>query len=123
MLDKQAVLEATTMAIVTQDGPAMRGMQCSYRSSKGLRCAIGHLISDEYYSSHFEGEPLTYTLVLDAVSKSLGVGLDSEEVRFLSDLQQAHDNASQLSDFFIRWTEQLRYLCELYKLRFPEELV
>ena len=126
MLDKQAVLEATTMASVTQGGPAMRGRQCSYRSSKGLRCAIGHLITDEHYDPLMEGVGVSDSRVYLAFERSLGIELDMDDIEFLHQLQLGHDKsaADELRDeYWSLLSGDLMYLCNVFGLRFPEELI
>jgi len=124
-LDRQAVLEATTMAIVTQGGPSFGpGTRCVYHSADGRKCAIGHLIADEFYDETLEGEPVIDGTIAEIVSRSLGVEIGMDDIWFLDELQRTHDNASQRrNNFFQVWCMLLKDLCKKYDLRFPEELV
>ena len=82
---------------------------CVYRNEVGLKCAIGCLIKDEFYSESWE-----YFMVgmkgpvANALEKS-GVLLTSEILDLLSRLQKLHDHKEPES-----WKEEL----EKIKLRF-----
>lgn len=65
---------------------AWTGTGCRYRGPNGLKCAAGHCISDEDYHEDMEWKLIS--LVLD------GLGIDDEKVRFIQDLQSAHDNSN-----------------------------
>lgn len=128
--DRQAILESTTMAIVTQGGPSVEptpdsyGLTCVYRSPSGRKCAIGHLIADEFYEPCLEGK--TVTMIYQVIERSLQVKLCPEDIAFLNCLQQAHDvvaPSDQWSLFWKLWRERLEMLCESWELRFPEELI
>lgn len=126
-LDRQATLEAVIIALVTQGRPSItsRG-RCKYRGPHDCKCAIGHLISDEYYQDILEGEPVQddNPRVIRAVEQSLGVELKYKDINFLQELQQSHDQASfDFDEFFERLDEELRDLCKRWNLRFPEELI
>lgn len=76
--------------------PMPGDLQCAYRGDGGAKCAIGHLMSDEYYRTKFDD--LAYTLandgseeVCDALEAS---GISFAEPRMLSmllALQEVHD--------------------------------
>ncbi len=69
------------------------GTICVYRSSNGLSCAVGCLISDEHYCSEtLEGRDAQSPWVYGAVEDSLGIKLTTEEQEFLAELQKIHDN-------------------------------
>ena len=120
MNDKQAILEATTMAIVTQGGPSYVDGSCKYRGPDGRKCAIGLLIADDFYEETFEGFLVSYSM-WNALYKS---GVPRFVLRFLFDLQQAHDTAAYgRTEFWESWTLQLRRLCEIHDLEFPGELI
>lgn len=70
---------------------------CVYRGSKGLKCAVGHLIDDEHYHRSLENMTAHDEAVILAVQKSIGRDLSREESGFLRALQRAHDRASSES--------------------------
>lgn len=68
------------------------GRTCLYRGKEGVKCAIGHMISDEYYHVHLEEDGVSNSRVLEAVTKSLGLKkISFSEQRLLSLFQGCHD--------------------------------
>lgn len=61
---------------------------CRYRTTQGLKCAVGALIPDEAYSRRFEGASIIGNPELLAL---FGIESDSSEFRLLSRLQNVHD--------------------------------
>jgi hypothetical protein len=76
--------------------------KCRYRGPNGTRCAVGHLIADEFYDPAFEGGHVASTPILMAVSKSYPLVVDIESMyQTLSRLQEAHDVAALHKENFI----------------------
>lgn len=70
---------------------------CMYREDGTpncpVRCAVGHMIKDEYYDPHLENQPVDNKQVGDLVAKSLGISeLSEEQETVLRCLQMAHDD-------------------------------
>jgi hypothetical protein len=64
---------------------------CAYRNEKGLKCAVGCLISDEAYTSEIENLNVLDEKVLDVLGLS-GVDVKNEETMdMLCILQELHD--------------------------------
>ena len=61
---------------------------CLYRGPNGLRCAIGHCISDEEYQEVFEG---TGILADGGHSIRKAARISADDLGFVGDLQAAHD--------------------------------
>lgn len=80
---------------------------CAYQGKGGLKCAVGCLIKDEFYSLGIEGRAADYPYVLKALRRS-GVGCDSALLR---DLQGIHDKVKPY-----RWPGALRALARCYGL-------
>jgi len=77
---------------------------CAYRSPEGLKCAVGCIIKDEYYTPELEGRNVLSITVKDAVVRSLGLEfLPNHTHEMLSSLQDLHDIASPSI-----WGEELR---------------
>lgn len=67
-------------------------ISCLYRGEAGAKCAIGVLLPDKNYEKSLEGEELEFVA-------SLIPGLRvKENLGFLRQLQQAHDDASDKND-------------------------
>lgn len=71
---------------------------CMYRSDVGC-CAVGHLITDEYYSTSLEVKTANHEKVRAAVEGSIGRTLTPKEMTYLDALQTHHDLALTRGDF------------------------
>lgn len=129
--ERQDIVEAAVMAIVTQGGPsvsvAVRGG--AYRGDGGCKCVIGHFIDDAFYDPAFENVRVKELSVRTALEKSLGIHLWDEDVSFFQRLQCAHDlpliapNLHYKTAYFDRFSNRIKNLCAHFGLRFPEELL
>ena len=92
--------------LLTQNEQALDGnWECVYRSDTGLKCAVGCLIDDEFYSEDLEYSSLSSTgPVANALEKS-GVVLTREILDLLQRLQKLHDYKNPES-----WEEELKNL-------------
>lgn len=61
---------------------------CLYRGPNGLRCAIGHCISDEEYREVFEGTGISTD---NGYSLRKAARISTDDLGFAGDLQAAHD--------------------------------
>lgn len=86
---------------------SVEGGSCKYRSYGGLKCAIGHCLSDEDYNPEWEGSSG------DFVSVRLGWGLGS----FANKLQQIHDFAYTPEEM----QHNLRTFANTHSLTIPGE--
>jgi len=80
----------------------MDGDACVYRGYdddcefNGQMCAVGLFIDDEHYDDDLEGQGITQQSVADAVAKSWGQDiLSNDQLSLLADLQNAHDDTSR----------------------------
>ncbi len=87
--------------------------KCAYRSDDGLKCAVGCLIPNRYYSERMEGKAICSLYgeykFFDRFS--------SQELSMLSELQHTHDFTPPRS-----WKTQLRILAKKYDLNIPDSL-
>ena len=65
-------------------------LSCVYRSPTGLKCAVGCLIEDQFYSRGLEGLDVRHG-VIENVLKLSGVPVTETVLRLLQELQQLHD--------------------------------
>jgi hypothetical protein len=85
---------------------------CAYRGAGGLRCAVGCLIKDAFYSRSLEGiamwadekEEDRQTLLEEALINS-GIDLKPTTTHMLSDLQYLHDRKNPKD-----WKQELQKL-------------
>ena len=89
---------------------------CRYRIGK-LRCAVGCLIKDEFYSDDLEGDSVEEPPVVQAVQDSIGRALTNDEISLLTQLQVIHD----LRDVNA-WPFHLQGAANRYKLAYNEAL-
>ena len=69
---------------------SVAGLYCVYRSNSGLKCAVGCLIEDQFYSRGLEGQYVR-TNVIESVLKLSGVPITEEVLKLLEELQRLHD--------------------------------
>lgn len=126
--DRQEIVEAVVMGIVTQGGPSIGDDgTCAYRGGDERKCAVGLFIDDADYEEWLEGHTVDDYNVQQLLEKSLSSSLDDDDIDFFNELQNSHDvaysTAECAEDFWGLWCEGMKQLCYLENLRFPEELV
>lgn len=68
-------------------------VDCAYRGENNTRCAVGQIISDEFYSELFEGKSIHEDEVLEAVQQSNPEwDVDYTSFLMLNQLQLIHDS-------------------------------
>lgn len=63
-------------------------VMCAYRGEGGCKCAVGHIIPDENYSTFLEGKRIH----LPEVRKAIPYTLTGSQWDMLVELQRAHDH-------------------------------
>lgn len=104
--------------LVKQGKPAkdLESSRCYYRTSEGLKCAVGCLIKDEFYTENLEGKDIKKVSVQNAVNRSLGTLLNDLDLAALSLLQSVHDGR-------IKFTKDMFNHLLVFPHTFPEEPV
>lgn len=92
------------------DSHIMGAGGCAYRGERGLKCAVGVLIADEYYTKDLEGLDVYADQVQQALEKS-GVPHDNDSLALLDKLQRLHDEVNPLD-----WPHRLCRLGEKFDL-------
>ena len=89
---------------------------CTYRAPDGSKCAIGHLIPDQWYSRGFAGKPISY--VIPRVP-----GLDRITRDLLGRMMSAHDNHMPLKRSYYRsiteWRAVMKEIADTMDLTIP----
>jgi hypothetical protein len=112
------ILKQSIEAVIKQGKQSVRSESCRYRHGE-LKCAVGHLITDEHYTDDLEGESLHFdNEVHKALNKSLGYELSAKEIRYLKYIQQAHDYSTV--DFVPLFKSRILNRIDIGSL--PEEL-
>jgi len=117
MLNRQEVFDIVSTHLLTQmavsripESEVDRNgnlNSCAYRSESGLKCAIGKLIKDEFYTYDLETLNVTHRAVSEALAKS-GYEFNNDDHSLVSDteflmyLQRIHDTLKPQS-----WRENL----------------
>jgi len=118
-MNKQEVFNTVSEHLIKQGVAATIGLKCSYRTPAGLKCAIGCLIKDEFYTPALENHTILDITVQNALCNSLGItGLVPTDVGFLSALQDTHDSSCP-SD----WKLDLANIAHKHKLTLPAVLL
>lgn len=81
--------------------------QCLYRGPNGTKCAVGHLIADEFYTPELEQLSVRTDELKDVLRASNpNVLIDHLVIDLLSEVQYCHDSA-QLFDFVNSFKEKV----------------
>ena len=101
----QEIFNKAAVHLMGMDGPSLDadGDACVYRGEdgggcyNGQMCAVGLFIADDHYDCDLEGQGISGGQdVANAVAASWGQDdLTVEQIRLLSDLQNAHDETSR----------------------------
>lgn len=86
---------------------------CTYRGENGLKCAVGCLIDDAYYSAALEYSSPHADEVAEAIGQSIGRPITADEAALLNRLQDIHD--SRPVD---EWPKHLRTAANLSELEY-----
>lgn len=92
-LSKQQIFDKVVNHLDAQRKQCKQHTTCSYRNDDGMKCAIGALIDDCYYSPTIEGLGANNLKVWELLNLS-GVyhGEDSTICNILSEMQNIHDS-------------------------------
>lgn len=82
---KTHLLQQNARSFGTDEG------SCLYKSPDGKKCAVGCLISPEFYSTKLEYMTVSSPIILEAVENSIGRELDEKDEHLLHKLQSLHD--------------------------------
>lgn len=87
--------------------------KCAYRGTDGLKCAVGCLIEDEFYTPDMESLGVSTGKIKHAVMASLKLTSDEyyQLVTILEDLQEVHDR-----DVPNNWKDALVNVANLHRL-------
>lgn len=94
---KQLFYDKVVEHLLTQKERAIdESGDCRYRTSNGLKCAVGCLIPDENYSINFEGRKVSFFMLNEILNfEKIEEKLDKWEkhhlLDFLLNLQRIHD--------------------------------
>ncbi len=113
------ILKQAIEAVINQGEQSASNGICMYRQDE-LKCAVGHLITDENYNRELEACSLHLgNEIHDALNQSLGYEVSEQEIRQLQNIQVAHDR-SEGSSFLEEFKSRIRHRINQGKL--PEEL-
>jgi hypothetical protein len=108
----QAVYDKACAAIIQQGKPAIitkwERSICQYRTPDGLKCAVGHLVSDEQIQKFqaLQNNMAAGEFSEDMIAELLP-GITEDDGRdFLMHLQQSHDDCSDSMDFVADFKER-----------------
>lgn len=108
----QRIFEDTTISLLKQGSPSLgpdpdpeaddpKETMCLYRGQDGKKCAIGHLIDDDFYSEGLENHTVSslrvWPSIVRSIQKKYNTDVDDESMdgmtimSFFSDIQKAHD--------------------------------
>lgn len=112
-MDRQVVLNKVIRHLLSQNKQATGIHGCVYRSSDGLKCAIGCLIPDEIYSSDLECRTADHCDIIAALELSMECALNGNDISFLRQLQKIHDGHNPEA-----WANVLQHFAQTNGLRY-----
>lgn len=106
------LVKKSISAVILQGEQSIdRDGDCMYRTcnNKGdtLKCAIGHLISDEHYTIDLENVSAINEQIISAIEKSVGFPLSKDTAESLRYVQLSHDDAAEGPEFVKSFLELL----------------
>lgn len=111
------VWNALNLQGLTSMGSSETGvLLCSYRGSKGRKCAAGHLIEDDEYDPRMEAQ--TVRQLLNTWNFK---NINLENAHFVQMLQNAHDTCMPRNrgTSLEAWRSEMHKLAEMYSLTVP----
>lgn len=110
----QEIFDIVSAGLLKQNKRSLlpNGVDCAYRGAGGLKCAIGHLISDAEYQESFEN----LSLSVNAICKAAGITHVTHSLA--TDLQDCHDFHP-----VAKWSKRLRDIAQKYDLEFNNDWV
>lgn len=120
----QELLDKVVTGMCKQGKPSTnKGGTCRYRSGE-LKCSIGMLISDEYYTEDMEGSSVVgKSSVFNGVKQSFPeiAKYDSNRMKqFLNTIQRAHDMNTMYDHFTGNFLREMKSVTEEFGLNMPE---
>lgn len=89
------------------------GESCAYRGEHGMRCAVGVLLTDEFYRASMEG----LQVLSDEVSAVIKKALPDVDLMLLDRMQAIHDNYDPH-----RWEMGWEIVAQDFKLTMPQPM-
>lgn len=116
----QEVFNKATAAVIAQGVRSSNGDEagatCLYRGPNGIKCAVGHLLSDEQMRKYEVANAAGAGSFTDSLLQEIAPDTDLDTLRsFLDALQGAHDSASG-SCFVETFKRNANAVAKLYDL-------
>ena len=89
-----------------QGKPSFSDGTCQYRAKDGCKCAVGHIIPDDYYLPEMEG----FTLWNETVGCQLTKVYPGIDFGVLDALQTLHDNYASTSELYLKYLSFAEYI-------------
>lgn len=121
---KQQVIDIVVPALLKQGVPSMDvdRSYCRYRGKVNgvvTKCAIGHLIKDEFYCPTFECLRVGHLPIIRAVRKS-GININEVDDVFLEQIQyKLHDELFLSENYINALVNSVKSFCKRYRLEVP----
>lgn len=120
-MNRQEAFDKAYKGIVTQGRGSSNDWQCLYRGEGGAKCAVGQLLSDEQLTVHKVRNSQGANSLPPALLSEL-LPDDPKAGTFLSELQDAHDQATwcAVPSFIEAFKLRAADVAKKYKLTVPE---
>lgn len=110
-MTKQEIFDKVAKHLLRQNKKAEDNISCLYRTTAGLRCAVGCLIPKRLYDPGIEGCPVESFIQGGLSEIGEQIGLRPSHQPLLKQLQVVHDDSEPE-----RWREGLRQVAREHKL-------
>lgn len=129
-MNKQDIFNAAYNGVIEQGGPALKGVNCAYRTPCGTKyCGMGHVMKLEmpedhplWYSSIDAGDLLIELDIEDKFLKDIRADVHLREL--CEDIQMAHDNAAlsgdDIDNFIENFVNEMLREARLHNLEVPQ---
>lgn len=112
-MNAQEFFDKTVNAIRAQGKPSIGPNGCRYRGIGGLKCAVGHHITDDEYSPEMEYLGCSHWEFLSMLPDGHVL---KEYVRLARSMQASHDRAARSGNFLGDFERRVRIVAEEYEL-------
>lgn len=117
----QTIFDMATAGVMAQGMPSLGSTSCGaticmYRGNGGMKCAIGHVLSDDQMAKYNIAEDSNpYVFPSELLNELLPGHDENTQKTFLAELQSAHDEAMR-SNFIGSFTERVNKVAKGFDL-------
>lgn len=116
-MNKQEAFDIIVPKLYEQGEASKDGITCKYRNSFGYKCAIGHLIPDEFYSPEFENKTASVVLGFLVNTDCKVFTEEDREAGFWNEIQRELHDGLPTFNSKEEWRKHFIAVAETYAAR------